>query len=56
MLDGGESEVTVEERVRPFCRRLLYMIPVCAADLTRLRFRAAFGTICVGEMHGVYED
>ena len=23
------------KRVRPFCRRLLYMIPVCAADLPR---------------------
>ena len=23
------------KRVRPFCRRLLYMIPVCAAELPR---------------------
>ena len=44
------------KRVRPFCRRLLYMIPVCAAVLPRLRFTAAFGTICLGETYGACED
>ncbi len=28
----------------------------CAADLPRLRFGVAFGTICVGETHGACED
>ena len=27
-----------------------------AADLPRLRFGAAFGTICVGETHGACEN
>ena len=40
----------------PFVVDLLYMIHLCAADLTCLRFGAAFGTICLGETHGTCED